>query len=255
VPDRLPAARVEIGDYELVLERGAPTEVYAGRQPTRGIVRALLSRHLGNPMILARLRRAAADLDPLAAQMDDAQTLALVALQVELGRWQLRPRAEEALVMESPTAITLSGLAAPPTYVPFARDNHYIDIELVDDEAQAPVAGERFCLELPGGQVLEGTLDGEGFARVVGIEDRGTCRVSFPDLEVETWRTGVTAGEAASAWSPGHALDVRHRFVVRDDWDIVKVEAQGQDPAPVAETAATGEEDEDDWDVIRVQIG
>ncbi len=62
----------------------------------------------------------------------------------------------------------------------------WIEIEMVDEEDQ-PVPGERYRITLPDGEsVAEGTLDGKGFARVVGIEP-GSCKVTFPDLDKGAW--------------------------------------------------------------------
>lgn len=46
--------------------------------------------------------------------------------------------------------------------------------------------GERYEIEVAGGQVVRGTLDNKGFARVEGIEP-GSCKVTFPKLDQEAW--------------------------------------------------------------------
>ena len=61
----------------------------------------------------------------------------------------------------------------------------WIEIEMVD-EADAPVSGERYKIELADGTVSEGTLGSDGKARLDGIEP-GSCKVSFPDLDAEAW--------------------------------------------------------------------
>ena len=61
----------------------------------------------------------------------------------------------------------------------------WIEIELID-EADEPVPGERYEIELPDGSIAKGTLDQNGFARVDGI-DPGTCKVTFPELDKEAW--------------------------------------------------------------------
>lgn len=62
----------------------------------------------------------------------------------------------------------------------------WIEIELVDEENQ-PVPGERYRIEPPGGDPVEGSLDSKGFARVEGIK-RGNCKITFPDLDEEVWK-------------------------------------------------------------------
>lgn len=61
----------------------------------------------------------------------------------------------------------------------------WIEIELID-EADEPVPSEKYEITLPDGSVAKGTLDGDGFARVDGIEP-GTCEISFPDLDKDAW--------------------------------------------------------------------
>ena len=61
----------------------------------------------------------------------------------------------------------------------------WIEIELVDEEDK-PVPGEAYRITVPDGSVAEGTLDEKGFARVEGFE-KGNCKVSFPNLDKESW--------------------------------------------------------------------
>jgi len=61
----------------------------------------------------------------------------------------------------------------------------WVEVEMVD-EAGDPVAGLRYEVTLPDGRVDSGTLDSKGFARIEGFEP-GYCKVSFPDLDTETW--------------------------------------------------------------------
>lgn len=62
----------------------------------------------------------------------------------------------------------------------------WIEIALKDDKGH-PVPGERYKIKLPDGSVLEGSLDGDGRARVDGI-DPGTAQVSFPDRDANEWK-------------------------------------------------------------------
>jgi hypothetical protein len=65
------------------------------------------------------------------------------------------------------------------------EEKTWIEIEMVDEEDE-PVASEKYRITLPDDSVAEGTLDGNGFARIDGI-DSGTCKVSFPNLDEEAW--------------------------------------------------------------------
>jgi hypothetical protein len=59
---------------------------------------------------------------------------------------------------------------------------HWIELELVYDDG-TPYDG-RCVLELPGGRTVDGAPDEDGLVRVDGLRDAGTCKVSFPDLDV-----------------------------------------------------------------------
>lgn len=61
----------------------------------------------------------------------------------------------------------------------------WITIRLVDDD-ERPVAGARYRVKLPDGEVREGTLDANGIAHVEGI-DPGECEVGFPEYDREAW--------------------------------------------------------------------
>lgn len=61
----------------------------------------------------------------------------------------------------------------------------WIEVELLDDDGK-PVVGERYRITLPDNSVAEGSLDGEGKARVQGFQP-GSCKVTFPDLDKDAW--------------------------------------------------------------------
>jgi len=71
---------------------------------------------------------------------------------------------------------------------PGAEETHWIEIELVDD-AGKPVVGELYFVELPDGSSISGRTDGEGRARVEGV-DPGTAKVTFPDLDKSLYTPG-----------------------------------------------------------------
>lgn len=66
-----------------------------------------------------------------------------------------------------------------------AEEKTWIEIEMVDEEDE-PVPSEKYKITLPDDTVAEGTLDGNGFARIEGVEP-GTCKVTFPKLDGESW--------------------------------------------------------------------
>ena len=66
-----------------------------------------------------------------------------------------------------------------------AEEKTWIEIEMVDEEDK-PVPSKKYKVTLPDDTVAEGTLDGNGFARIEGVEP-GTCKVTFPKLDGEAW--------------------------------------------------------------------
>lgn len=78
--------------------------------------------------------------------------------------------------------------AAKEEKPPVEEPQHWIEIELVDDEGK-PIANERYFVELPDGSSLSGRTDGLGRARVDGV-DPGTAKVSFPDLDKKLYEPG-----------------------------------------------------------------
>jgi type VI secretion system secreted protein VgrG len=84
-----------------------------------------------------------------------------------------------------------SAASDAPTHNPNALENqdktHWIEIQLNDEEGN-PVPGEPYKITLPDGTtVADGTLDDKGHARVTNL-DPGTCQVTFPNLDQDTWK-------------------------------------------------------------------
>ena len=61
----------------------------------------------------------------------------------------------------------------------------WIYIELVDEAGQ-PVPGKRYRVTSPDGRIAEGRLDGNGRARIEGVEP-GKCKIDFPGLDKDAW--------------------------------------------------------------------
>jgi phage protein D len=61
----------------------------------------------------------------------------------------------------------------------------WIEMKLVGEDGK-PIANERYRIKLPDGKVYEGYLGADGKLRIEGI-DRGTCELSFPDLDHDAW--------------------------------------------------------------------
>lgn len=65
------------------------------------------------------------------------------------------------------------------------QQKSWIEIKLLDEEDR-PVSGEKYRITLPDESVVNGTLDGNGFARVNNIEP-GMCVIAFPELDAASW--------------------------------------------------------------------
>ena len=61
----------------------------------------------------------------------------------------------------------------------------WIEVQLID-EADQPVAYEKYAITLPGGRVVEGRLNDAGLVRLEGIPP-GICQVTFPKLDQDAW--------------------------------------------------------------------
>lgn len=65
------------------------------------------------------------------------------------------------------------------------KEVSWIEFEMVD-EADQPMAGVQYEVEMPDGSIAAGVLDNKGFARIDGCEP-GTCKISFPELDKDAW--------------------------------------------------------------------
>jgi hypothetical protein len=73
----------------------------------------------------------------------------------------------------------------PPPTVLSPQKKHWVEIALMDEDGH-PVPDQNYAITLPGGKVVEGTLNAKGRARVNGI-DPGTCKITFPDFHQDSW--------------------------------------------------------------------
>jgi len=61
-----------------------------------------------------------------------------------------------------------------------------VEIELLDAIGN-PVANEPYLVIVPEGIKQSGSLDGQGRARISGI-DQGMCQISFPGIDGREWK-------------------------------------------------------------------
>jgi type VI secretion system secreted protein VgrG len=66
-----------------------------------------------------------------------------------------------------------------------AENKSWIEVAVVD-EADRPLPGEQYEVELPNGRVATGTTGADGVARIEGV-DPGTCKIRFPNLDKDAW--------------------------------------------------------------------
>ena len=79
-----------------------------------------------------------------------------------------------------PGSGTTTGL---PTVEPM---DHWLEIKLLGEDDKG-IARAAYQVTLKSGKRIAGRLDDEGFARLSGLPEGGTCRVSFPDLDKDAW--------------------------------------------------------------------
>jgi hypothetical protein len=66
--------------------------------------------------------------------------------------------------------------------LPPAQAPTWVDVRLLD-QSGAGVAGEKYEIELPNGDVAQGFLQPDGTAHVDGIIPAGDCKICFPELD------------------------------------------------------------------------
>lgn len=81
------------------------------------------------------------------------------------------------------------------------RLRSWIEVQLVGED-DAPIPNEAYAITLPGGTIVEGTLDEQGTVRIDGIP-AGTCLVSFPKLDRDAWTPIETQTSEAPAQTSG----------------------------------------------------
>lgn len=119
-------------------------------------------------------------------RVNDSQVLEHVA-------WLLQT--ERLIAVECPVQYRQSPMAevpsAPPIRTPVKRQpveeptKTWVEIELLDALGK-PVPNEPYVVTVPEGTKKTGNLDGQGRARISGI-DPGMCQISFPEIDGREW--------------------------------------------------------------------
>lgn len=77
-----------------------------------------------------------------------------------------------------------SALAEPARRAP--PKSSFLELELVGEDG-SPIAGERYRVDVDGGQTFQGVTDDQGKARIEPLDAGKRCRVSFPALDADAW--------------------------------------------------------------------
>jgi hypothetical protein len=76
--------------------------------------------------------------------------------------------------------------ATKPAFAPTTLDEKtFVEVQMVGSDNK-PIAGVKYRIELPDGEIKEGVTDPNGMIRYEGI-DPGECKVTFPDLDKDAW--------------------------------------------------------------------
>jgi hypothetical protein len=189
-------AGVQTFDFQQSFEMPKPLN-FATDEDALHWLKRLWSQH---PDLIFRFREYLAQYssDPESSRLTDHQAIERLAVLLHSRRVLVIARETRAARAQSPRSET----PAPPfplserkprAPAKWKDSKTWIAIQLKDSDGN-PVAGENYKLELPDGQMVEGSLDGMGMAAVTGI-DPGQCKVSFPRLDGSAWAlTGSRAG-------------------------------------------------------------
>lgn len=109
----------------------------------------------------------------------------------------------------------------PSEEPPPAEEKTWIAIELLTKKDAKPVAGARYSLKLPDGSTRAGSLNGQGLARVEGI-DEGECDVDFPDYAPKEWgATPIDGGGFDYTVQQGDCLSSIAKQFKCADWHTI----------------------------------
>jgi hypothetical protein len=79
-----------------------------------------------------------------------------------------------------------SGMQPCPLHKDQPEGPHSIEIQLVGED-NLPIPWEEYLIVLPGGRKLRGVLDDKGKARLKGLAETGTAKISFVNLDQDAW--------------------------------------------------------------------
>ena len=120
-------------------------------------------------------------------RVGDSQVLEHVAWLLQTGRLiavECRIPQQQSPMEAAPSAPPIK--APRPRQVAEEPTKTWVEIELLD-AAGKPVPNEPYLVTVPEGLKKSGKLDGQGRARISGI-DPGMCQISFPEIDGREWK-------------------------------------------------------------------
>jgi uncharacterized protein (DUF2345 family) len=94
----------------------------------------------------------------------------------------------------------------------------WIEVQLLDD-ADNPVAGEPYWIKLPDGEVMEGSLNDEGFVRLAPIPC-GICIVRFPKWDAASFTHMAACPPNKKDWIEIVLMDDNQQPVAGEPYSI-----------------------------------
>ena len=139
-----------------------------------------------HPLNMVTLRKVFSDLFPVGnvPGLSDDEIIQHLAWRIVRGYIKLVPRVSKLPITGPGTPQEAPDQEEPAATE--ASEKTWIEIQLLD-EADQPVARERFLIRRPDGIVVsQGYTDEQGLARADNL-DPGTYQVSFTNLDEEAW--------------------------------------------------------------------
>jgi hypothetical protein len=148
---------------------------------TRADIEGWFDDHLGRP-VLVEICKALAPVDGYRVTTSELVDRVVAAIE----RGDLRVERRPVNVPIAGAVVEEEKPAPPPERAAPVEEKTWIGIRLVDDgDPPRPIPFRRYKVELPDGSTREGTLDGDGVARITGI-DPGQCQVTFPGVDARS---------------------------------------------------------------------
>jgi len=118
----------------------------------------------------------------------DGRAIALEGCKCSCGAVLISSMPNAGRVYEGSAASAFSAASTSPaateSFTPDLQESFgedaYIEFQLTD-QYNKPIGEQNYVLTMPGGKVLEGDLDADGYVRIDGVRP-GTCKIEFPNL-------------------------------------------------------------------------